>query len=105
MKLPSATGWTTITSRACSPIPFCTTLFTLTPLSPRILATRASTPGSVRDLEVQVEGRLHLLARDQPQLVVGVEVHPSEVITDTRSPSTADAVWRRRRPDRTGSPR
>ena len=34
---PSATGCMTITSRAFSPMPFCTTLFTLTPLSPRIL--------------------------------------------------------------------
>ena len=75
MKRPSATGCTTITSRAFSPMPFCTTLFTLTPLSPRIFAISRQHARLVRDLEVQVEGRLDLLAGDQPQLLDRLEVH------------------------------
>ena len=42
----SSTGWTTITSRACSPRPFCTTDFTDTSWSASTCATWASTPGS-----------------------------------------------------------
>ena len=44
-KRDSATGCTTITSRAWSPKPFCTTDLTEIPCSPRTCATWARTPG------------------------------------------------------------
>ena len=73
-------------------MPFCTTLFTLTPFSPSTFATSREHPGRVLDLEVEVERRLDLLARHEAQCSTGSSSMPGELITDTTSPRTADAV-------------
>ena len=61
----SSTGWVTITSRACSPMPRCTTDLIETPLLAEHLRHGREHAGLVGDVQVQVEGALDVLDQRQ----------------------------------------
>ena len=96
----SATACVTITRRAFSPRPRCTTDLIDTPCSPSTRVTAASTPGRIGDVEVQVER-----ARRRPR--AGAAPAAARAVARRRSsrsrrrPAPRSRSAARRRPGRT----